>query len=73
MTQGQGLEGTYMKTLKNTLERKKTSLNISIPRNVKLAEAPSHGKPGVLYDEECKGSTAYMELAEEIINMEAAK
>lgn len=52
---------------------KENIFNITIPRNVKLAEAPSHGKPGILYDEECKGSTAYMELAEEIIGMEAAK
>ncbi|MDR3001085.1 MAG: AAA family ATPase [Fibromonadaceae bacterium] len=38
-----------------------------IPRNVKLAEAPSHGKPVVLYDIQCPGSQAYMKLAEEIL------
>ena len=38
-----------------------------IPRNVKLAEAPSHGKPILLYDIQCPGSQAYMKLAEEIL------
>lgn len=39
----------------------------TIPRNVKLAEAPSHGKPCILYDEECSGSKAYKKLAKELI------
>ena len=38
-----------------------------IPRNVRLAEAPSHGKPVIYYDSKCKGAVAYMELAEEFI------
>lgn len=38
-----------------------------IPRNVKLAEAPSHGRPIALYDIQCPGSQAYMKLAEEIL------
>lgn len=38
-----------------------------IPRNVKLAEAPSYGKPIMLYDRNCKGAEAYMELAQEFI------
>jgi len=42
----------------------------SIPRNVKLAEAPSHAKPCILYDDECRGTIAYMELADEILQME---
>lgn len=41
-----------------------------IPRNVRLAEAPSHGKPVLYYDEKCRGSLAYMELAEEFIDLE---
>ncbi len=45
----------------------------TIPRNVKLAEAPSHAKPGIIYDEECKGSLAYMNLANEILDMEEVK
>jgi len=41
-----------------------------IPRNVRLAEAPSHGKPALYYDSKCKGAVAYMELAEEFIDLE---
>lgn len=39
-----------------------------IPRNVRLAEAPSHGKPIILYDPKCLGSESYVELAKEVIN-----
>jgi len=39
-----------------------------IPRNVRLAEAPSHGKPIVLYDIKSKGAESYLRLAKEIIN-----
>lgn len=42
-----------------------------IPRNVTLAEAPSHGKPVILYDIRSKGAQCYMELAKEIIENEA--
>ena len=41
-----------------------------IPRSVRLAEAPSHGKPGVAYDKIGKGSRAYMRLAEEFLKKE---
>ena len=41
---------------------------IMIPRNVTLSEAPSHGKPVILYNVKSPGSQAYMKLAEEIIN-----
>lgn len=37
-----------------------------IPRNIRLSEAPSHGKAGVVYDHRCSGSMAYIELASEI-------
>jgi chromosome partitioning protein len=39
-----------------------------IPRNVRLAEAPSHGKPIVLYDAGSKGSQGYLNLAREILD-----
>ncbi|MDD3753145.1 MAG: ParA family protein [Methanobacterium sp.] len=45
----------------------------TIPRNVKLAEAPSHGKPCVIYDEECVGTEAYNNLAKEILTMKGQK
>lgn len=38
-----------------------------IPRNVRLSEAPSHGKPIILYDITSRGATAYLELAKEVI------
>jgi chromosome partitioning protein len=41
-----------------------------IPRNVRVSEAPSHGKPVLLYDHECAGSQAYIRLASEIIRRE---
>jgi chromosome partitioning protein len=41
-----------------------------IPRNVRLSEAPSHGKPVLLYDLKCSGSQAYLKLASEVIQRE---
>ena len=41
---------------------------IIIPRNVRLAEAPSHGLPIVLYDPKCAGARAYKALAEEFLS-----
>lgn len=43
-----------------------------IPRNVRVSEAPSHGKPVLLYDFHCAGSQAYVQLATEIIRKERA-
>lgn len=40
----------------------------AIPRNVKLAEAPSHGKPIILYDIKSRGADSYLRLAREVIN-----
>jgi len=40
----------------------------SIPRNVRLAEAPSHGLPISLYDPQCRGAQSYLELAKEVID-----
>jgi len=42
----------------------------TIPRNVRISEAPSHGKPALLYDLKCAGSQAYLRLASEIIQRE---
>ena len=39
-----------------------------IPRNIRLSEAPSHGKPIMLYDLRSAGSTAYLDLAREVIS-----
>ena len=41
-----------------------------IPRNVRVSEAPSHGKPAMLYDFRCAGSQAYVHLAGEVIRRE---
>jgi chromosome partitioning protein len=43
-------------------------LETVIPRNVRVTEAPSHGKPVMLYDLKSSGSVAYLELAREVLN-----
>jgi len=43
-----------------------------VPRNVRLAEAPSHGKPIIYYDISSRGAASYLQLAREIIQREAA-
>jgi chromosome partitioning protein len=43
-----------------------------IPRNVRISEAPSYGKPVLVYDLKCVGSEAYLKLATEIIQREKA-
>lgn len=40
----------------------------TIPRNVRLSEAPSHGQPAIIYDHKCAGSIAYLELTKEILD-----
>ena len=44
-----------------------------IPRNVRVSEAPSHGKPALIYDLACAGSQAYLGLARELVNQERAR
>ena len=39
----------------------------TVPRNVRLSEAPSHGLPALIYDHRCSGSAAYIQLAREVI------
>lgn len=41
-----------------------------IPRNVRISEAPSHGKPVLIYDVKCAGSEAYIHLASEVLKRE---
>ena len=41
-----------------------------IPRNVRVSEAPSYGKPVLLYDTACAGSQAYIHLASEVLRRE---
>ena len=41
-----------------------------IPRNVRISEAPSYGKPVLVYDLKCVGSEAYLKLATEVIQRE---
>ena len=40
----------------------------TIPRNIRLAEAPSHGKPALLYDVRSRGAESYIRLAKEIMD-----
>ena len=44
--------------------------NTVIPRNVRVSEAPSFGKPALLYDHQCAGSRAYIQLARELLHRE---
>ena len=43
-----------------------------IPRNVRVSEAPSFGKPALVYDLKCAGSQAYLQLAKELVSRERA-
>ena len=45
----------------------------AIPRNIRLAEAPSHGKPVMLHDTRCSGAKAYLALTEEFIERQPKK
>ena len=45
----------------------------AIPRNIRLAEAPSHGVPIMLHDTRCSGAKAYLALTEEFLNRQPAK
>ena len=44
-----------------------------IPRNVRVSEAPSFGKPALIYDLKCAGSQAYLKLAREVVGRERAR
>jgi chromosome partitioning protein len=44
----------------------------TIPRNIRLAEAPSHGKPALAYDPRSKGAESYIRLAKELLGKHLA-
>ncbi|MFZ0481214.1 MAG: ParA family protein [Terriglobales bacterium] len=44
----------------------------SIPRNIRLAEAPSHGQPALVYDARSRGAESYIKLAKEILDRQAS-
>jgi len=46
---------------------------VTVPRNIRLAEAPSHGKPALVYDPRSKGAESYIRLAKEIISKQLAE
>jgi chromosome partitioning protein len=48
-------------------------LQTPIPRNIRLSEAPSHGKPVILYDIHSRGAIAYLRLAQELLTRLEAK
>ncbi len=47
--------------------------NTTIPRNIRLSEAPSFGKPAIIFDYKCPGSEAYIKLASEMLAKEHTK
>lgn len=62
------LSGQVMEDVRNFLGDK--VYETVIPRNVRISEAPSYGKPALLYDLRCSGSQAYLRLASEVIKRE---
>ena len=67
-----GLAGYFVYEIKqndksNRYYRGLFSESVKIPRNIKLSEAPSHGKPILLYDAKSPGEISYAMVAEEII------
>lgn len=52
---------------------KEKTFGTVIPRNIRLGEAPSHGMPVVLYDVKSRGSEAYLSLAREVLERDAAR
>lgn len=60
------LSNQVVENVKNNLQQ--TVYNTIIPRNIRLAEAPSYGMPIQMYDPKSTGAEAYMQLADEVIN-----
>jgi len=59
-----------MTELKNFFDDK--LCKATVPRNIRLAEAPSHGKAALMYDPRSKGAESYIRLAKEIIERQAS-
>lgn len=57
--------------LKKYFGNKEYIFKTVIPRNIKLAEAPSYGKPSILYDEDSIGTKSYLKLAKELLELES--
>jgi chromosome partitioning protein len=64
------LSKDVFKTVKDFFKDSEYIFKEKIPRNVKLAEAPSYGKPCIIYDPDCAGTKAYLRLAKELIELE---
>lgn len=64
------LSKEVFKEIKKFFAGKEHIFKTVIPRNIKLAEAPSYGKPCILYDQESSGAIAYLKLAKEVIDLE---
>ena len=60
------LSAQVVQNVKSYLDEK--VYNTLIPRNIRLAEAPSYGKPINLYDPKSAGAVSYMELANEVMS-----
>lgn len=57
-------------SVKDFFKEEEHIFKTKIPRNVKLAEAPSHQEPCITYSPDCSGSKAYMKLAKEILKLD---
>ena len=66
------MRNNLAKEVSDELEKYFSSLvfNTLIPRNIKLAEAPSHGLPVIAYDKNSRGSLSYLSLVGEILKQE---
>ena len=60
----------YRIRLKYKPQFKNKVYNTIIPRNVRLSEAPSHGIPVLIYDENCPGSKSYFNFTDEFISQD---
>ncbi len=61
------LSNQVVENVKSNLEKSINVYQTIIPRNIRLAEAPSHGEPIQVYDPKSVGAESYMLLADEVI------